>query len=196
MNLNPLWSAMSPKGGLAEKFATQVPCGNISEKGKLWLKTTTFGGADLNQKIEKVQNDPKVMTKIFLKWVRNIFHKPFMCYISTKSVRISFKLVQCTCVENSIPEFDVTQWECHYIKILIWKFIQDLYMLCIIWHINIIYNLSRQDPFLLKIYNLVQRLIVHDIETQWIYDFSMWHISCCRNSPQIVICASGVPTGK
>ena len=32
----------------------------------------------------------------------------------------------------------------------------------------------------------VQRLVLHDIETSWIWEFSMWHISCCRNGPYIV----------
>jgi hypothetical protein len=73
---------INSKGDSAEKFATQGPRGNLSGNGNLWLKITTFGGgADLNQNFAKVQNEPKVMAKIFKKWVRNIFSKTF-CAIS------------------------------------------------------------------------------------------------------------------
>jgi hypothetical protein len=71
--------------------------GNNSKIRKFWLKITVYGsipqggGGTLMKISGNVQNAPKLLEKIWKKWVKIFFPKPCLYYISTKCARITPK---------------------------------------------------------------------------------------------------------
>src|SRR5882762_284319 len=102
--LRPVNIKIGPKGDLAEKFATQGPCGNIYGNGNLWLKITAFGGVTSTKILQRCRMSPKSWQKYLKDGFKIFFPKPFVCHISTKSIWISFKLVQCTSMIRLCPK--------------------------------------------------------------------------------------------
>jgi|SRR5882762_4020855 len=67
-------------------------------KWKFMAEITAFGGGGLTSTkiLQRCRMSPKSWQKYFLNGLEIFFQNPFMCHISTKSVWILFKLVQCT----------------------------------------------------------------------------------------------------